>query len=267
MFILDDSGSMERTHMPDDVEDFGQTSGGTHKYGYVSSQCNGVYYNPNFTYNPPAQVASNGAVTYYPNSRFNSSGGAWKNGFDTSAGQTDLSSAFQAWTTSTVQNTNLQGTDDGTGVAAYYYKYTGSQLTLAQKNYFDTNSDFYKECNSTISGTGPGTAVFTKVTVNSSSGPGGTDERQNFANWYSYYRTRMLMMKSSTGLASSASATLSGWVHELNNNGGQAFLNISDFNGAQKAAGTGCTGPTWRTHHCARHCPAPAASTRTRSRR
>ena len=27
------------------------------------------------------------------------------------------------------------------------------------------------------------------------------DERTNFANWYSYYRTRMLTMKSATGRA------------------------------------------------------------------
>ncbi len=32
----------------------------------------------------------------------------------------------------------------------------------------------------------------TKVVVNSTSGPGGTDERQNFANWWSFYRTRNL---------------------------------------------------------------------------
>ncbi len=51
----------------------------------------------------------------------------------------------------------------------------------------------------------PGCGVFTLVTVSSTSGrstsgPNGTDERQNFANWYSYYRTRILMMKSAAGL-------------------------------------------------------------------
>ena len=40
----------------------------------------------------------------------------------------------------------------------------------------------------------PGT--WTKVTVSSTSGTGSSDERQNFANWYTYYRTRILMMKS-----------------------------------------------------------------------
>jgi len=236
MFVLDDSGSMAWTHMPDDVDNFGQ--GGspsfTHKYGYVSSQCNGVYYNPSLTYSPPAQVAANGAVTYYPNASFNSSGGAWNNGFDTLAGKTDLSSAFQAWTKATVQNSALNNTDDGTGVAAYYYKYSGSQLSQAQKDYFDTNSTFYKECNSLI-GSSPGSGVFTKVTVSSSSGPGSTDERQNFANWYSYYRTRMLMMKTATGLAfrNIGDQYRIGYM-SINNNTSNSLLNISDFNGAQK---------------------------------
>ena len=42
---------------------------------------------------------------------------------------------------------------------------------------------------------------FTKHVVNATSGPGGVDERQNFANWFSYYRTRILMMKSGAGRA------------------------------------------------------------------
>lgn len=37
--------------------------------------------------------------------------------------------------------------------------------------------------------------------VGPASGPGGTDERQNFANWYSFYRTRNLATIASTSLA------------------------------------------------------------------
>jgi type IV pilus assembly protein PilY1 len=42
---------------------------------------------------------------------------------------------------------------------------------------------------------------FLKVVVSSTSGPGGTDERQNFANWFTYYRIRIIMMKSGLGRA------------------------------------------------------------------
>ena len=56
MFILDDSGSMAWTHMPDDAANFGQSGTGTKKYGYASAQCNGVYYNPNVFYRPGANA-------------------------------------------------------------------------------------------------------------------------------------------------------------------------------------------------------------------
>jgi type IV pilus assembly protein PilY1 len=42
---------------------------------------------------------------------------------------------------------------------------------------------------------------FYRVQVSATSGPGSTDERQNFANWYQYYRTRITMMKSGMGRA------------------------------------------------------------------
>jgi type IV pilus assembly protein PilY1 len=44
-------------------------------------------------------------------------------------------------------------------------------------------------------------APFVRTQVTSTSGPGNTDERQNFANWFTYYRTRILMMKSGLGRA------------------------------------------------------------------
>lgn len=232
LFILDDSGSMAWTHMPDDVENFGQTSTGTKKYGYVSAQCNGVYYNPAITYTPPIQVSSTGTVTSYPNSSFTA---AWWNGFNTGLGTVNLSTSFQAWITSSAQNTALAGTND-TAQAAYYYTYSGSQTTQAAKNYFDTNSTFYKECVSNVGST-PGSGVFTKVTVSSTSGPGSTDERTNFANWFSYYRTRMLMMKTASGLAfRNIGNTYRVGYMSINNNAGSSFLNVTDFDATQKDA-------------------------------
>lgn len=49
---------------------------------------------------------------------------------------------------------------------------------------------------------------YDKVVVSSTSGPNGTDERTNFANWYSYYRTRLLTAKTGSSLAF---ATLDAW--------------------------------------------------------
>ncbi|HEY6513675.1 MAG TPA: PilC/PilY family type IV pilus protein [Burkholderiaceae bacterium] len=234
MFILDDSGSMAMTHMPDAAANFGRDNSGNAKYGYPSAQCNGVYYNPALLYSPPVAVAANGAITNYPDASFT---GAWINGYNTGAGTVDLSTSFRAWTKATTNNGGGQvDNTDAAAVAAFYYTYSGSQLSAAQKDYLNTSSTFYTECATLVSA---GSSVFTKVTVSSTSGtgPAGADERTNFANWYSYYRTRMLMMKTATGLAfkSIDDRYRIGYM-SLNNNVSPSFLNLSAFDGTQKNA-------------------------------
>jgi type IV pilus assembly protein PilY1 len=207
MFILDDSGSMAWTHMPDDAEDFKTAS------GYKSSQCNGVYYNPQILYALP-KTATGGD---YPASSFTS---AWVNGYNTSGGTVDLSTSFQAYTTAT-----LSGGGVDQAQPAYYHTYSGTQLSQAQKDYSNRISTFYSECNDNNS------TLFTKVTVSATSGPAGrADERTNFANWYSYYRTRMLAMKTATGRAfqTIGSRYRVGYM-SINNNVNPSFLNVATF--------------------------------------
>ena len=207
--MMDDSGSMGWDYLPDGAGNF------TGAYGYNSYQCNGVYYDPATTYLPP--VDSTG--TSYPNSSFTA---AWNDGYNTGSGSTNLSTSFQ--------------TQDGSIAAApaYYYTYSGTQTAYAQKDYFNTSSTFYTECNTPVS---TASSVFTKVVVGPTSGPGGTDERTNFANWYSYYSTRIKMMKTATGLAfQPIGSTYRVGFATMNNNGGSKFLNLSTFNATQKAA-------------------------------
>ena len=166
--MMDDSGSMAWDYMPDNAKNFGA---GT--YGAASAQCNGVFYDPKLTYTPP--VDSTGGA--YPNATFTA---AWKDGYNTAGGVVDLSASFVD-----------AGGDPAQ--AAFYYKYTGTQTTEKLKDYYNTASAFYKECSSNV-GSAPGNGVFSKVVV-------GVTEQTNFANWYSYYRTRILMMKTATGLA------------------------------------------------------------------
>lgn len=280
MFVLDDSGSMTWTYMPDTVVNFHG------KYGYQSSQCNSVYYNPNITYTPPKK--SDG--TNFPDATFTA---ANDNGFDTSSNSTNLDSAFRANrfepeaanTTYNSSNYKPYLYSSLGPYSAVYYLYSGSET---EKNYSDTNSTFYKECNSSFGST-PGSTVFSKrrlatteTTTISISGTSSTSVSSvkvngielmsgsttasndantvasnlaakitqngfsatasgsvvtitgptsaanympvitksgtmaltadvfpdttpanltNFANWYSYYRTRMLMMKTSAGQA------------------------------------------------------------------
>ncbi len=220
MFVLDDSGSMDWLYMPDNAGDFAG------KYGLPSSQCNGVYYNPTLTYAPPVDAVGNS----YQNASFT---GAWVNGFKTSSGTTDLRDHFQAY----VNDGNNVNSNDSQQ-AAYYYVYTGDQTTEKQKDYYNTNGIFYKECNSAfdsttkVDGTHAVNTLFTKVTVTSASA-----EATNFANWYSYYRTRMLMMKSASGQAfKTLDQHFRVGFMTINGNSSSKFLNITDFDSDQKTS-------------------------------
>lgn len=208
--MLDDSGSMGWDYMPDNAGNFGI---GT--YGAASGHCNGVFYDPNITYDPP--VTSTGAS--YANASFTL---AWNNGYNTGGSSTNLSTSFRP--------------TGGTAVPAFYFIYTGTQTTEKLKDYYNTNSTFYKECNSTV-GSSPGLGKFTSVTVSATSGPGATDERINFANWWSYYHTRMLTMKTATGKAfSSIGNTFRVGYASINNNTGSDILALNTFDAAQKLA-------------------------------
>ena len=63
------------------------------------------------------------------------------------------------------------------------------------------------------------------------------EEMTNYANWFTYYQTRMQMMKTSTSIAfQPVGATYRVGYFSINNNTGFDFLNVSDFNMTQKRA-------------------------------
>jgi len=81
---------------------------------------------------------------------------------------------------------------------ARYFSYTGSQP--ARSWGFNSSGSviqntFYNECRSDIGDT-PGSNVFTPVYVTAASADAG-----NYANWYSYYRKRILLMQTAVGRA------------------------------------------------------------------
>ncbi|MEQ1526940.1 MAG: PilC/PilY family type IV pilus protein [Gallionella sp.] len=129
MFILDNSGSMNWDHMPDDAADLGSSV--TFQFGYYgfrSSQCNQVYFNPSEDYLPPLDAA--GVV--YANASFIA---AKTNGFDSASTATNLNNQFKA-------STSMRG--DSLAQSAYYYTYLGAVTT---KDYNSTTNTFYTECN------------------------------------------------------------------------------------------------------------------------
>lgn len=171
-------------------------------YGYrtsnraKSSTFNGMYYNPQVQYLPPLKADG----TSYPNSSFTN---AWRDGFNTGAGTVNLSASFRpTWYYAGTSTAYAGGSEP-----AYYYQYDGSGSTNSDSNY-------------------------NKVIVSATSGPSGADERTNFANWYSYYRTRQLLAKSA---ASRAFANLSENVRVAR----QALNRSTSINTLAKFTGTG----------------------------
>lgn len=205
LFILDDSGSMNLSYMPDDLGVVGGTdSPYSNWFGYWSAQCNGLAYDPATTYTPPVDDKGKAyAAAGYPT--------ASNDGYLAKPSTTDLSKNYY-----------------------YVYNSTGRQAKMGwtyPSGSVDTGTDFYKECSQDIS---KGSTVFDKVLVSNLS----AKEQQNYANWFSYYRKRYLLMRTAMG---QAMARLdSGYrvgFSRINKDTVQAsadFRDVKDFDQAQK---------------------------------
>lgn len=172
VLTFDDSGSMAQTNVPDSLST-------SYKY-YYSSNSNPVYFNPKNTYVPPLKPDG---VTRFPNSTYTN---AWRDGIcanissnSNCKGTVDLSKSFK---TGTVYSTLSASPKQA------YESLSDIPSTLGQKNPKDTtpSGGFYYDCPTVNSETG---CVLKTI---------GTDatQRQNFANWFSYYRTRMELTRS-----------------------------------------------------------------------
>lgn len=183
---IDDSGSMGWSFLGNIASDYP-----THRA--KSSTFNKLYYDPQTTYSPPLNANADPMA----NSTYTA---AWVDGYDHAKGTVDLSSQYRpTWgyrpatlagysypACSTSNPVFCEYTDSDTTPApgaAYYYVFDTSTCNINSST--DVNND----------------ACYNKVTVSSTSGPGSTDERQNFANWYSYYRTRTMLTKTAAGMA------------------------------------------------------------------
>jgi len=183
VMTVDDSGSMQWAYVPDSM------SGNVGTRRFNAGTFNALAYNPNITYPAPVMITSAG--TQQLASSFTA---APIDGFNTAAGTVDLSANYQPTSSyspgSSSQNFSPAPSQDPalicspaancTGAPAYYYIYVPT-LTNCTSSATDDNCYRY-------------------VRVSATSGPGGTDERQNFANWYTFYRTRHLMIASAAAI-------------------------------------------------------------------
>ena len=227
-FVLDDSSSMYFEYVPDSVAE----SAGSNCF--ENADYNRMYYDPTVTYTPPLKINTDGTTSSYPDASFTS---ALDDGFCTSTGTTctttNLATSFQAYITHGTRFSApfIHTASSDPKQQAYYYTYSGKSPTTCNKN-----------------------NAYTKVTIASSSAAAA-----NFANWYSYYRKRILMVKSATGAAFAPLDTSYRVGFTVLSEPGmpaasKKFLSIAKFDAAQKqswyddlyAAGcpSGCSTPT-----------------------
>ena len=220
---LDDSGSMRWSVVPDALINTALDS--TRRLR--SSAFNALYYNPRVRYIPP----KNSAGVSYPNASFTA---AWINGLDPGKGTVNLSNNYMASLYHDPASTASHGgrtggfdlvfnSPNGTGGASsfgagttipYYGRWNGSAYSVytqgVQAYYYVYSASTPGSCNGTVGDD----ACYSLVKVDSTSGPGtfdlngdgaitaaDRDERTNFANWYSYYRNRVLATASGALLA------------------------------------------------------------------
>lgn len=175
-FVFDDSGSMDDQNMPgDDSTNKTKRCWGWYRY-------NTLFYNPAYTYKPPFKLGGatySDNVTRFPDAAFTAAlkdgyfpnGGPTYGGSNTSNSSTDLS--------------NLANTTS-TASSKYYYAVHRTAGSTSKTCEDDSN---YNVVTSASSIAAPNTTA------------GSDAAKTNYANWYSYYRSRALLMKAATGEA------------------------------------------------------------------
>ncbi|MEZ2294431.1 PilC/PilY family type IV pilus protein [Variovorax sp. RCC_210] len=248
MLLMDTSRSMAFTHMPDELEFPGGDPSYEMPIGYRSAQCNALYYDPAKVYEVPR-----GADGYYlvnpPTSV--DFGAARYDFYSSGTATTNLATSFRAYDRNTRQLQVANDAEDP-AQAAYYYTYEGTQtLRYDAAPCTDMESVRFSGVNLTQSNVTANTTggLWRRKLVTSGSGTGaaGADERRNFAIWYTFYRTRMAMVKSSISLAFNpindgfrvGLVSMSPLRDSSNADSGvnpTKYLAIDDFNDTQKAA-------------------------------
>lgn len=163
LVTLDDSGSMAWEYAPD-----GRSSWGI---ALQSNATNSMYYNPSHTYRLPKKISldASGEVVVQQYSAPTDYAAVPIDGFSPTGGTTMLYGS--------TQQCNKQGCTTTTTDRFFYYRYNVSGSTCPAQPISK-----------------PADSCFTKISVTG-------DERQNFAIWHSFYRTRNLATRTAANLA------------------------------------------------------------------
>ncbi|UPG87071.1 hypothetical protein L2Y94_06870 [Luteibacter aegosomatis] len=176
---FDDSGSMGSTALPDTLDN---TQGSRY---YYSSTTNSQYFNPSITYTPP--LTADG-TSRFPDASYTN---AWRDGIcaNTTAtncsGTKDLSQDFN----DDFGNNTSSGRAASSGAQFSIPNYANGGVNPSRGNNgsVGTSGGFYWTCPTVNSDNGCTITVINNADAAT---------KKNFANWYSYYRTRNLMTRS-----------------------------------------------------------------------
>jgi type IV pilus assembly protein PilY1 len=209
VITLDDSGSMAWTFAPDSIctsttRDANCAASVTEVRRFKSSTFNPLYYNPDIRYLPPLDANGVELTTTFA--------AAWRNGFYQTHGSRNLETQYRPQTSFYPTGTGSTGyserfaehadggtnTGDDIGTGKFFGNIS---VTAGTNAYYYNFVSTLTNCDGTIGDDD----CYQPVFVNATSGPATADidgngvidaadkdERQNFANWYSFYRTRNL---------------------------------------------------------------------------
>ncbi|MXS85998.1 pilus assembly protein PilY [Nitrosomonas sp. HPC101] len=216
IFTLDDSGSMQFEIMPDELINnnvrfvypvrsgtYGGDTYGNYVVGFDadnkftaslrSSHVNKIYYNPEVRYLPwskaDGSLMDNASITCAPHNPW-----SIPNKNDSTKDCRDLT-ANNTQSAGWLQNNNTLKTESRTFYPAVYFQYKGSGNTDLASSYTQIE---IKSSTPTYTG-GPDRkdcAAAPTCTYD--------EEIQNFANWYTYYRSRVLLARAGVGRAFAA---------------------------------------------------------------
>lgn len=178
VMTIDNSGSMARSWMPDDVDSFMNT---TDLPRFASASVNGMYYNPRITYIIPTRSDGVSYTTSFDN--------AWFNGFDQDMGPSgglNLGTSYKVAKQSSPNTSYGSATFVGSTQAAYYYMFYSDKSSSTTKPTGCDGTRTDKDC-------------YIKIVVggtNDIAAGDSTAQKKNFAIWYSFYRTRVMAVMS-----------------------------------------------------------------------
>jgi type IV pilus assembly protein PilY1 len=231
--VLDDSGSMAFPNMPGGIDDSDSTSSAGHnapynitRYGdrcYGHKAYNTLAYDPTITYTPPYDPSvapdANGN-SLKPNASFTAAlydGFFASNASSTYDGDANMVVNLSlSPTTNPIKLGRWPGTSRRVGIQFYYTKRTTTSTTCGANNQY--------------------TAVTSASDIEAPGVATGSDAaKTNYANWYSYYRARGLLMKTATGRAfSTVTDNYRVGLFFLNDNAANTVRSVQDFDDTAK---------------------------------